>query len=90
MVHSNGALRIYLQTSPTAEGSPRFCQLFLQPDLLGGWTLIRESGTQGSSSRLRREHHETIDEAEEALMRERDRLTTRGYQVVFVQGIERP
>ena len=64
----------------------RFCQLVLQQDLLGGWTLIKERGTQGSKGRIQREHHESYTDAEGAMMRARDALTNKGYRVVFMRG----
>ena len=41
-------MRIYLQTPPNAEGNPRYYHLFLQEDLIEGWTLVKENGQQGS------------------------------------------
>ena len=82
-------MHIYMQTPPEQDGAPRFYHLFLQQDLLGGWSLIREWGYQGASGRIKRDHHETHDEAEAAMMRMRDQQLRRGYQVVFVQGDQR-
>ncbi len=90
MTRAAGSLRIYLQTPPSEGGTIRFCQLFLQPDLLGGWTVVRESGQQGGAGRIRRDHFAQINDAEAALMQERDRLLQRGYRIVFAQGAERP
>lgn len=83
-------MRIYMQTPPTADVPPRFCHLILQQDLLGGWNVVRESGSQGGSGRLRREHFDDRDSAVQALIRLRDAQLKRGYQVVFVQGQEGP
>ena len=76
-----------MQTLPSAEASLRFCHLLLQQDLLGGWTLVRESGRQGGGGRARREHFATRDAAEAALTRERDQHARRGYRVVFAEGV---
>ncbi len=80
-------MRIYMQTVPTGEAPLRFCHLLLQQDLLGGWTLVRESGRQGGSGRVRRDHYATRDEAEAALIREREQHGRRGYRVVFAEGV---
>lgn len=79
-------MRIYLQTPPGNEDAPRYCQLVLQEDLLGGWTLLRESGRQGGGGRVKREHYLDREAAERALAAARDAQVTRGYRVVFVQG----
>lgn len=80
-------MRIYMQTLPTTEAPLRFCHLLLQQDLLGGWTLVRESGRQGGSGRVRRDHFATREEAEAALILARDQHVQRGYRVVFAEGI---
>jgi len=75
-----------MQTAVEENVPMRFCQLILQQDLLGGWTLIKERGTQGSKGRLQREHHESYADAENAMMRARDALASKGYRVVFIRG----
>jgi predicted DNA-binding WGR domain protein len=82
-------MHIYLQRPQEENKPPRYYHLFLQRDLLGGWSLIREWGYQGAGGRVRREHHPTRQEAEAALLALRDDQLRRGYRVVFVQG-ERP
>ena len=79
-------MHIYMQTAAMDEGPPRFYHLLLQQDLLGGWTVIREWGHQGASGRVKREHHDTREDAEAVLLRLRDAQLRRGYRVVFVQG----
>lgn len=79
-------MRIYLQTPCDAERPPRFYHLFLQEDLLGGWSLVKEWGFQGASGRMQREHFNSREEALEALLRSRDLQTQRGYRVMFFQG----
>jgi len=83
-------MRIYLQTPPTPDRQPRYFHLFLQEDLLGGWTLVKESGQQGSSGRITKLHFEDREQAEQALTRTRDAQLKRGYRVVFVKGEQAP
>lgn len=79
-------MRIYLQL-PASGGQPlRYYQLLLQEDLLGGWTLIRESGRQDAGGRIKREYFTTREAAEQALLKARDGQLARGYRVVFVEG----
>jgi predicted DNA-binding WGR domain protein len=79
-------MRIYLQM-PASEGqAPRYYQLLLQEDLLGGWTLIRESGRQDAGGRSKREFFTSHDAAERAMIKARDSQVARGYRVVFVEG----
>lgn len=79
-------MRIYMQTPTIDERPPRYCHLILQQDLLEGWTLVQEAGYSGAGGKVKREHYETRDEAEVALMSARDGYVRRGYRVVFVQG----
>ncbi|MBD3609098.1 MAG: WGR domain-containing protein [Gammaproteobacteria bacterium] len=81
-------MRIYMQTPPNPEKPPRFYHLFLQEDLLDGWTLVKETGNQGSSGRLQREHYNSREEAQAALIKVRDAQVKRGYRVVFAKGDE--
>jgi predicted DNA-binding WGR domain protein len=83
-------MRIYMQIAPTPNKPPGFYHLILQPDLLGGWSLIRESGRQGATGRVRRDHYPDRDSAIEAMMRLRDERLKGGYRVVYVQGEQRP
>lgn len=75
-----------MQTAVEKNVSIRFCQLILQQDLLGGWTLIKERGIQGAKGRIQREHHEGYADAENSMMRARDALVSKGYRVVFTRG----
>ena len=79
-------MRIYLQTAPTAEQAPRFYHLFLQKDLINGWSLVRESGRQGGSGRVSKKHFEDRDTALSALLAARDMQLKRGFRVVFIKG----
>ena len=83
-------MRIYLQMVATADQPPRFVHLILQRDLLGGWSVVKEAGIQGRPGRVRRDHFEERDDAESALLKERDGQVRKGYQVVFAEGQERP
>lgn len=79
-------MRIYLQTPVSADRPPRYYHLFLQEDLLGGWSLVKQWGFQGASGTMQREHYETRDQALEAMIRTRDLQIKRGYRVMFFQG----
>jgi hypothetical protein len=83
-------MRVYLQTplaaATDAQRAPRFCHLIVQEDMLEGWTLIKETGYQGSKGRVTRSQFDKQDEAITALIRERDRQINNGYKVVFVEG----
>ena len=81
-------MRIYMQTHPEPGQTPRFVQLALEQDLLGGWTLYRESGAQGGRSTLRREVFLEREEALAAFVRARDTQLKRGFKVMFAQGSE--
>lgn len=65
---------------------PRFCQIMVQPDLLQGWNMIRETGYQGAKGKLRSLHFESLEAAQNALIEERDKQLRNGFQVVYVQG----
>lgn len=81
-------MRIYMQTRPDESESPRFYQLSLQQDLLGGWTLYREWGQQGARSSLKREVYLDRDSALAAFEKARDSQVKRGYRVMFSQGMD--
>jgi predicted DNA-binding WGR domain protein len=83
-------MRLLLQQRPDGPEAPRFVQLFLQPDLLGGWTLVRESGQIGGRSSVRREQFLDQDSALAALERARDQQVKRGFQLMFTQGADAP
>lgn len=83
-------MRIYMQTPIGEDVVPRYYHLHLQEDLLEGWTLIRESGRQGSGGRVVKTHFQDRESAELALQKARDEQLRRGYRVVFVQGSDQP
>ena len=83
-------MRVYLQQPPSGNESPRYVQLSLMPDLLGGWELLRETGQTGGRAQLRRELYLQQDEARHAFEKARDAQLKRGFQVMFVSGAEAP
>ncbi|MEO8743404.1 MAG: WGR domain-containing protein [Lysobacteraceae bacterium] len=83
-------MRMLLQHPPTAAEAPRYVQLILQQDLLGGWLLLRETGHIGQRSTVKREQYLQQDEAMAAFEKARDANLRRGFQVMFAQGAEAP
>ena len=83
-------MRIYMQIPAMDDKPPRFYQLMLQKDLMGGWTLIRNWGETGSPGRVKKDYFEDRDKAQDALLRVRDTQVERGYKVVFMHGQELP
>lgn len=79
-------MRLLLQRRPDGREAPRYVQLMLQPDLLGGWTLVRESGLMGGRCRSHRDQFLDQTSAVEALERARDAQVRRGFQLMFAQG----
>lgn len=76
-----------MQIPATDDKAPRYYQLVLQQDLLGGWTLIREWGNQGSSGRVKKEFFTSQEHALSAIEAARDAQVQRGYRVVFMEGM---
>ena len=83
-------MRLLLQQRPDGPEAPRFVQLMLQPDLLGGWTLVRETGQIGGRSTLRREQYLDQASATAALEHARDLQLKKGFQVMYSQGAGAP
>jgi predicted DNA-binding WGR domain protein len=83
-------MRLLLQQRPDGREAPRFVQLMLEPDLLGGWALVRESGQIGGRSQLKREQYLDQTSAQTALEHARDTQLKKGFQLMFVQGAEAP
>jgi len=83
-------MRLLLQQRPEGREAPRFVQLMLQPDLLGGWTLLRESGLIGGRSQVRREQFPDHASALKAIEHARDQQLKRGFQLMFAQGTDAP
>ena len=83
-------MRLLLQQRPDGREAPRFVQLMLEPDLLGGWTLVRETGQIGGRSALKREQYLDQGSALAAFEHARDLQLKKGFQLMFVQGAEAP
>ena len=83
-------MRLLLQTRPGPGEIPRYVQLSLQQDLLGGWLLLREAGQTGGKATLKKEQYLAQDEALAAFERARDAQLKRGFQVMFAQGASPP
>jgi predicted DNA-binding WGR domain protein len=83
-------MRIYLQTAPNIDGNPRYSHLFLQEDLIDGWTLVKENGIQGSSGKITKIHFTDHEQALTALIKARDSQIKRGYHIVFMRGEQAP
>ena len=81
-------MRLFMQTKPIAAESPRYYQIALQQDLLGGWTLTREWGQQGGRVSLKREIYLERDDALAAFEQARDAQLKRGFHVMFSQGMD--
>ena len=79
-------MRLLLQQRPLAGESPKYVQLILQQDLLGGWSLLRESGHTGGKATLKREQFLDQKQAFDAFEKARDAQIKRGFQVMFAQG----
>jgi len=73
---------VYLQHPDAGAEAPRFVRLTLQPDLFGGWELLRESGRLARRSQLRRELYLQADEAHAAFEKARDAELHRGFQLL--------
>lgn len=83
-------MRIYMQSQAAPSEPPKFFQLILEQDLLGGWTLIKEWGQQGARGSIRREQFLDLDGAQNALAKARDQQIKKGFRVMFSQGAEEP
>jgi predicted DNA-binding WGR domain protein len=83
-------MRLLLQQRPDGREAPRFVQLMLEPDLLGGWALVRETGQIGGRSTVRREQYLDQASAIAALEHARDAQLRKGFQLMFAQGAEAP
>ena len=83
-------MRLFLQQRPDGHDAPRFVQLMLQPDLFGGWALVRETGQIGGRSTVRREQFLDQVSAITALEHARDQQLKRGFQLMFAQGSDAP
>ena len=83
-------MRVFLQQRPDAGEAPRYVQLTLQPDLFGGWELLRETGQIGGRATLKREQYQLHHEANAAFEKARDSHLKRGFQLMFARGADAP
>ena len=83
-------MRVFLQQRPDAGEAPRYVQLTLQPDLFGGWELLRETGQIGGRATLKRAQYLLQDEANAAFEKARDSHLKRGFQLMFARGADAP
>ena len=83
-------MRVLLQQPPSGKEAPRYVQLSLVPDLLGGWELLRETGQIGGRATLKREQYLLQDEANAAFEKARDSHLKRGFQLMFARGADAP
>jgi predicted DNA-binding WGR domain protein len=83
-------MRLLLQHPPVGAEAPRFVQLSLEQDLLGGWLLVRETGQTGQRSTIKREQFLKQDAALAAFENARDANLKRGFHVMFAQGSGAP
>lgn len=83
-------MRLLLQQKPLAGEAPKYVQLMLQQDLLGGWALLRESGLIGGKTQFKREQYLDRDAALAAFERARDAQLRKGFLVMFAQGADAP
>ena len=83
-------MRLLLQQRPLAGETPKYVQLSLQQDLLGGWLLLREAGQTGGKATLKKEQFLQQDAALAAFEKARDAQIKRGFQVMFAQGAHAP
>jgi hypothetical protein len=81
-------MHLYMQTPPGNGAAPRYCRIALEQDLLGGWTLYRESGIEGGRATLKREVYLDRDTALGAFEQARDAQLKRGFKVMITQGID--
>ena len=83
-------MRLLLQQRPDGREAPRFVQLMLEADLLGGWALVLETGLIGGRSQVKREQFLDHASAIAAIEHARDQQIKRGFQLMFVQGADAP
>lgn len=88
--NSQFTMRIFMQTQAAGADAPRYYQIALQQDLLGGWLLFREWGQQGGRGSTKREVFLERDAALSAFERARDAQLKRGFHVMFSQGFDGP
>ena len=83
-------MRLFLQQPPQGGEAPKYVNLILEQDLLGGWSLLRETGQPGGRSQLKREQFLDRDQALAAFEKARDQQVKRGFRVMFTHGADAP
>ncbi len=84
-------MRLFMQTKADGAEAPRYYQILLEQDLLGGWMLYREWGQQGNRrASSKRELFLERDAALSAFENARDAQLKRGFQIMFSQGLDGP
>jgi hypothetical protein len=83
-------MRLLLQQRTDGREAPRYVQLMLERDLLGGWTLVRETGQAGIPGTVRRQQFLEQAEALAAFEHARDLQLKKGFQLMFAQGADAP
>ena len=83
-------MRLFLQQPPQGGEAPKYVNLILEQDLLGGWSLLRESGQPGGRSQLKREQYLDRDQALAAFEKARDQQVKKGFRVMFAAGADAP
>ena len=80
-------MRLFMQSRTTGTEAPRYYQIGLQQDLLGGWTLTREWGQQGGRVSVKREVYLERDDALNAFEQARDAQIRRGYETSMAEKL---
>ena len=75
-----------MQTPPGSGQPPRFYQLILQEDLLGGWSVLRQWGHLGARGTQKKAHYASLDQATQALTEHRDSQLRKGFRIMFIHG----
>ena len=83
-------MRLLMQQRPGPGETPKYVQLVLQQDMLGGWALLREAGQTGGKCTLKREQFLEHAAALQAFEKARDAQLKRGFLVMFAQGASAP
>jgi predicted DNA-binding WGR domain protein len=71
---------VHLIRIDAARNMRRFYRLDVQPDLFGGFAVVKEWGRIGARGRMMDELHATEAIAAAAMQRQADRKRRRGYQ----------
>ncbi|MEO6075425.1 MAG: WGR domain-containing protein [Dokdonella sp.] len=83
-------MRLFMQNKPAESETPRYYQIDLTQDLLGGWTLYREWSQNGGRISSKREVYLERDVALSAFEGARDSQLRKGFLVMFSRGLDGP